>query len=149
MKSLAYALDIDAPPQRIWEQLTDFAGFTEWNPFIRRAAGRLEPGQRIEIRMKLGASERTFRPILSRVEPNRELRWLARIGPKGVFDVERIFELQPLSTGGTRFVQSETCTGVLAPLLFLGGKLERDILRGYREFADAIKRRVEPAVGVR
>lgn len=143
MKKLASALEIAAPPERIWEQLTDFTGFQAWNPFIRSATGDIRPGNRITITMKLGSSERTFRPTVSKVEPNRELRWLAQIGPRGVFDVERIFVIEPLADGRTRFAQSEICTGLLEPILFLGGKLERDILRGYDEFAHAIKDRVE------
>src|SRR5262245_8456299 len=99
MRRLASSLEIDAPPERVWEQLTDFAGFPGWNPFIRRASGVLQAGTRIQITLKLGKSERTFRPMLSKVEPNRELRWLAQVGPKGVFDVERIFELQALGNG--------------------------------------------------
>ena len=143
MRRLAFALDIAAPPERIWEQLTDFAGFHAWNPFIRRASGELRLGNRLTITMKLGSSERTFRPTLIKVEPNRELRWLARVGPRGVFDVERVFQIEPLADGRTRFAQSETCTGLIEPILFIGGKLERDILRGYDQFAHAIKDRVE------
>lgn len=143
MRRLAAHLDIQAPPERVWEQLTDFAAFPSWNPFILNATGTLTVGSRIQITLRLGNANRVFRPTLSKVEPNRELRWLARIGPKGVFDVERVFELQPLGDGRTRFAQSEACTGLLEPVLFIGGKLERDILRGYDALAHAIKARVE------
>ena len=143
MRRLAFALDIAATPERIWEQLTDFAGFHAWNPFIRRASGDLRLGSRLTITMQLGSSERTFRPTLIKVEPHRELRWLARMGPRGVVDVERVFQIEPLADGRTRFAQSETCTGLIEPILFIGGKLERDILRGYDQFAHAIKDRVE------
>ena len=149
MRRLAFHLDIAAPPERIWQQLTDFAGFPTWNPFILRASGDIRVGNRIEIRLQLGKSARTFRPTLSRVEPNRELRWLAQIGPKGVFDVERIFQIEPLGNGVTRFAQSEICTGLLEPVLFIGGKLERDIVHGYDVFAHAIKERVERPSGAK
>ena len=117
MRRLAAHLDIQAPPERVWEQLTDFAAFPSWNPFILNATGTLTVGSRIQITLRLGNANRVFRPTLSKVEPNRELRWLARIGPKGVFDVERVFELQPLGDGRTRFAQSEACTGLLEPVL--------------------------------
>jgi hypothetical protein len=144
MKHLAYALDIDSPPERVWEQLTDFEGFPDWNPFIRRASGKLAPGETLELTLELGGTERTFRPTLTRVVPNRELRWQVRIGVRGIFDVERIFQVEPVGNGRTRFAQSEICSGVLVPVLFLWGKLERDILRGYHELARAVKERVEP-----
>jgi hypothetical protein len=143
MRKLASHLDIAAPPERIWEQLTDFQGFPSWNPFIVRASGKLKVGNQIRITLKLGKAEMTLGPTLIKLEPNRELRWLARVGVKGIFDVERIFQIEPLGTGVTRFAQSEICTGLLAPILFIGGKLERDILNGYDAFARAIKQRVE------
>jgi hypothetical protein len=143
MRRLASALDIAAPPERVWEQLTDFPGFPSWNPFIRKASGDLKVGNQLQITLKLGRVERTFRPKLSRIEPNRELRWVAQVGPKGLFDVERIFQCEPLPNGDTRFAQSEICTGLFEPILFIGGKLEKDILRGYQDFAHAIKERVE------
>jgi hypothetical protein len=143
MRRLASSLEIDALPERVWEQLTDFPGFPAWNPFIRRASGKLEVGNQLTITLKLGRMERTFKPKLSRLEPNRELRWLAQVGPKGLFDVERIFQIEPLPDGRSRFAQSEICTGLFEPILFIGGKLERDILKGYDDFAHAIKERVE------
>jgi hypothetical protein len=143
MRRLAAALDIDAPPERVWEQLTDFSSFPSWNPFIRHAFGDLQVGSKLTITLKLGRAERTFKPTLSKFEPNRELRWLAQVGPKGLFDVERIFQCEPLPDGRTRFAQSEICTGLFEPVLFIGGKLEKDILRGYQDFAHAIKERVE------
>lgn len=148
MKRLAYALEMDTRPERVWEQLTDFEGFPEWNPFIRRASGKLEPGERIRLTLKLGGSERTFRPTLTQVVPNRELRWQVHVGVPGIFDVERIFQIEPAGEGRTRFAQSEICSGALAPILFLGGKLERDILHGYQELARAIKERVERGASV-
>lgn len=143
MRRLAYALDLDTSPERVWEQLTDFEGFPDWNPFIRRASGTLAPGEGIRVTLKLGGREWTFRPTLTRVTPNRELRWQVHLGVPGIFDVERIFQIEPAGEGRTRFAQSEICTGVLTPILFLGGKMERDILRGYQEFAHKVKERVE------
>lgn len=45
-KQLASTIDIDASPQRVWQVLTDFAAYPDWNPFIVRAEGRPEEGVR-------------------------------------------------------------------------------------------------------
>lgn len=136
---------IDAPAERVWAQLTDFPSFPDWNPFVRQAEGRLEPGERLKIRLRLDRGLRiTFRPRLTVVEPNRELRWLATLGRPGVFDVDRAFQIEPRNGGGVRFVMSEECTGWLTPVMF-ATNLEAQLYRGYDALNEALRKRVEQA----
>jgi hypothetical protein len=135
---------IDASPERIWAEITDFASFPEWNPFVREATGRLEPGEQLKIRLRLDRGLRmTFRPRVTAVTPNRELRWLATLGRPGVFDVDRAFQIEP-HDGGARFVMSEECKGWLTPVMF-ATNLEAQLYRGYDAFNEALRRRVEEA----
>ena len=39
MKEVFSEIDIQAPAERVWQVLTDFASYPEWNPFIRRING--------------------------------------------------------------------------------------------------------------
>ena len=134
---------IDAPPERVWAAMTDFASFPDWNPFVRHADGRLEPGERLRIRLRLDHGLRmTFRPRVTVVEPGRELRWLATLGRPGVFDVDRAFQIQPQDDGAVMFVMSEECTGWLTPVMF-ATNLEAQLYRGYDAFNEALRRRVE------
>jgi hypothetical protein len=135
---------IKAPPERVWAAMTDFASFPDWNPFVRRAQGRLEPGERLEIRLRLDHGlPMTFRPRVTVVEPCRELRWLATLGRPGVFDVDRAFQITPYD-GGVMFVMSEECTGWLTPVMF-ATNLEAQLYRGYDAFNEALRKRVEQA----
>lgn len=138
---------IAATPEHIWQALTDFRAFPDWNPFILEARGRLQLGSRLLIRLHLfGPRPVTFKPAVTMVEPNRELRWLARVLRPGVFDTERVFRIEPAGEGNSRFVQHETCTGLLAPLLFAAG-LARPIAGGYRAMNLALKARLEQSGG--
>ncbi|MFV9678130.1 MAG: SRPBCC family protein [Methanosarcinales archaeon] len=40
---------IEASAERIWQILTDFSVFPQWNPFIRRASGEVKTGARLEV----------------------------------------------------------------------------------------------------
>jgi hypothetical protein len=44
MRELRREIVIDAPPERVWAAVTDFAAYPEWNPFIRRISGELREG---------------------------------------------------------------------------------------------------------
>lgn len=42
-KQLRAQIDIHATPQQIWQILTDFGAYPQWNPFMTRAAGTPTP----------------------------------------------------------------------------------------------------------
>jgi hypothetical protein len=134
---------IKSSPERVWAEMTDFASFPSWNPFVREASGKLEPGEQLRIRLALDRMNMTFKPRVTVVEPNRELRWLATLGRPGVFDVDRAFQIEP-HNGGVRFVMSEECTGWLTPVMF-ATNLEAQLYRGYDAFNEALRKRVEGA----
>ena len=135
---------INAPADRVWAEMTDFASFPSWNPFVREASGRLEPGEQLKIRLQLDRMKMTFKPRVTVVEPNRELRWLATLGRPGVFDVDRAFQIEPPAAGSVLFVMSEECTGWLTPVMF-ATNLEAQLYRGYDAFNNALRMRVEGA----
>ena len=143
MRSVHAEIEIGAPAERVWAILTDFPAFPRWNPFVREAGGRLQPGEQLTIRLHLyGRMLTTFKPTVTLVEPERELRWLARLGRPGLLDVERIFQIVPQDSGTVRFIQHEDCTGALATPLFAAG-LGTRIHRGYRTMNRALKERAE------
>ena len=89
MKELRSEIEIEAPTERVWRVLTDFAAYPEWNPFIRRVSGRAEVGERLVVHMQpSGTRGMTFRPTVMKVEPGRELRWLGHLLVPGIFDGE-------------------------------------------------------------
>ncbi len=142
MKELRTEISITAPPDRVWRQLTDFASFPQWNPFIRRATG--EPGEGAQLEVYLqpsGARVMTFRPRILKAEQNSELRWLGHFLIPGLFDGEHIFTIEPLEAGRVRFVQREIFTGLLVPLFMRW--LEKDTRRGFEEMNLALKVRAE------
>jgi len=134
-------IEILATPSRIWETLSGFSRFAEWNPFIPQIAGKLEVGSQLDVVIAPpGGSEMTFRPTLLRVEPGRELRWRGKLFIKGLFDGEHFMQLVELGPARTRFVHGEDFTGILVKLA--GNALTRTA-RGFVLMNQALKRRVE------
>src|SRR5207247_8663123 len=106
MLELRTDIEIDAPVERVWEVLTDFDRFPDWNPFIRRIHGKAQVGSRLDV--FLGASGTRgmrFRPTVTKLVPNRELRWLGRVGLRRLSAGEPISQTEPLGATCPRFMQ--------------------------------------------
>jgi hypothetical protein len=148
MLELRTETQIDAPVDRVWNVLMDFAAYPTWNPFLRRIGGRPEVGSRLDV--EIGASgtrPMRFRPTVMSVVPNREFRWLGHLAIRGLFDGEHIFELAPVGSGSTRFVQRERFRGLFLP--FLARRLEKDVRRGFEEMNRALRERATHSPGSR
>jgi hypothetical protein len=141
MRELRTDLEIGAPPGRVWQVLTDFDEYPEWNPFIRSIEGELVLGSQLRIRIEPpGVRGMTFKPTVRAVEPGRELRWLGRLFVPGLFDGEHRLAVEPLDGGRSRFVQSERFSGLLVRLF---AKTLVATERGFVEMNEALKRRAE------
>ncbi|VVB88316.1 Polyketide cyclase / dehydrase and lipid transport [uncultured archaeon] len=142
MKQLRTELEINAPAERVWQLLTDFASYPQWNPFIRRASGEPRKGAQLQVYLQpSGAKGMTFQPKVLKAEPARELRWLGHFLIPGLFDGEHIFTIEPLEAGHVRFVQREIFTGILVSLF--SRWLSKDTRRGFEEMNQALKSRAE------
>ena len=117
MRTIEHAVDIEATPATVWQLLTDTDRYKDWNPFIPRLSGRLVPGERLTLTVRPGTRTMTFRPIVLAVEDGTLIRWRGRLGLPGLFDGEHELRLEPIPDGGTRFVQRETFTGLLVPMM--------------------------------
>jgi len=142
MHELQTEIEIEAPAERIWSILTDFAAYPEWNPFIRSIRGTPERGRALEVRIQpSGARGMTFRPTVLVAERPREFCWRGRLLVPALFEGEHCFRLEPLPGDRVRLRHSERFRGILVPLL--RGRIDRDTRRGFVEMNAALKQRAE------
>ena len=141
-RSLQAEVEIQASAERVWEVLTDFAAYPDWNPFIVQVVGEPVPGQRLELRMRLsGGRAMTIRPEVLEADPGRALRWLGRLLVPGLFDGEHRFTIQPSGPGRVRLTQHEEFRGLLAPLLLV--MIAKPTLASFHQMNQALKARLE------
>jgi hypothetical protein len=133
-------IDIEASPEAVWAQLTDLGGYEDWNPFITRAAGSANPGERLTLRMQpAGGRAVTIRPRVTTAAEGSTFEWLGHLGVRGIFDGRHRFELSP-TPAGTHVVQRETFRGVLVRPL--RRSLDTGTLAGFEAMNAALRRRV-------
>ena len=136
-------IEVRAPPERVWPALIDFKRYPEWNPFMPRAEGKREVGEKIEVIIRPpGRKEWRIRPTVTSVIPNRRLQWLGRLLLPKVFDGRHTLRVEPAGEGASRVIQEESFVGLLVPF---SGKLLDATRRGFEEMNRALKKRVERA----
>lgn len=138
--TLSTSVDIDAPPEKVWEVLVDREAYPEWNPFIVSSTGGLKEGGTITNVMRdADGSETEFTPTVLVVKPDRELRWIGSLSPGLLFDGEHFFRLTERGAG-TRLIHSELFTGALVPPM--QSWLDDGTLRQFNAMNKALKQRV-------
>jgi hypothetical protein len=141
-KHIRTEIVIHATPAEVWNVLTDFNRYPEWNPFITSLKGVSTKGEKLVARMEPpNGSAMTFKPTVLIANRNKELRWLGHLLFPGLFDGEHIFELYENTDGTTTFVQREEFTGILVPLF--SKMLDTKTLAGFELMNKQLKQRVE------
>lgn len=142
MKEVRTEIEINADPEKVWKILTDFEKYDHWNPFIKRIIGQAKEGNKIEIHIETpGGKNRKYRPEVTKVEHEHELRWL---GKSLLLNGEHIFTIERLQAGPVKFVHREVFDGLLTSIF--GKSLDTDVKQGFEEMNRALKENAERAV---
>ena len=137
MKHYNAAATIAAPPERVWEILTDAPAYSEWESGVQRVEGRIAPGEKIKVVSEANPG-RAFPVKVTGFEPGRSMVWSGGM-PLGLFKGVRTFTLTP-EDGGTRFTMREEYTGPLLPLIW---RSMPDLGPSFEQFAGGLKAKAE------
>ncbi len=140
--SISTEIEIKAPASAVWSELADAEAYPDWNPFVKHLSGDLEAGSRLNVTIQSeGNAPMDFTPEVLVADAGEELRWVGRLGFKGIFDGEHYFILEETDRGTTILRHGEHFKGILGyPLLALIGE---DTQNGFLAMNTALKERVE------
>ena len=141
MKELVTEIDIVASPSRIWQVLTDFKKYSEWNPFMTKVSGKAVKGEKLDVTMpNPQGGTMVISPTVLAVEEESELRWLGRT-EGDTFNGEHSFVIRPTSQGNVHFIHSEKFTGSMVSML--EGWLDAVVRKYFEDMNKALKDRAE------
>lgn len=135
-------ITIHASPEDIWAVLTDFDKYPQWNPFIKKIQGEICEGSNLKISLQPpGSFGMNIKPVLLKVNPFNEMRWLGHLLFPGLLDGEHVLEIRAKGDGTCLFIQKEYFSGLLLPLM------EKIIMEstgeGFFQMNEALRDRVE------
>jgi hypothetical protein len=142
LKTIETNIVIDSTPERIWDVLTNFEEYELWNPFMTKVVGNASLGSKIEVNIKtISGKNRSYYPIITKCETNKELRWKGKSFLPGIFDGERVFVLKKSDDDKVSFSHKEIFSGLGVKLV--GNKLDENLREGFVRMNEALKVRAE------
>lgn len=135
-------IEIAAPPDRVWSELTAIERWSEWQPGV--ATARLQGGLAAGSVFRWKVNGLSIVSTIQELEPPRRVGWTGRsLGT----EASHLWLLEALSDGGTRVVTRESMSGWLPRLLklFAPGFLAKSLASSLR----ALKARAEGGMGSR
>jgi hypothetical protein len=144
MTKLQVQIDIDAPIATVWQILTDFARYPEWNRFTRRVECDSIVGNPVTVYAYLTPEAQQPREThlqLRTFEAPQRLCWGS---DAWYLRVHRCQELTVLDEGLTRYTNWETFEGLLAPLVMATQRA--NLLAAYQLCAENLKVRAENTI---
>ena len=138
---VATSIEIATPPALVFDVLTNFAAYPEWNPFFSAVRGRAEVGSSLEFEVKAAQGKgRTLRAVLTELAPGARVVWRGGMA-LGLFRGEHSFELLK-SAAGCVVHDVESFAGPLATFLIDDKRMEQQ-RQGFALFDQALKTRCE------
>ncbi|MFN2340996.1 MAG: SRPBCC family protein [Halanaerobium sp.] len=133
-------IDINASISEVWNILTDFESWENWNSFIPMVQGEFEVGKKMSIKVvSPGMKEMFFKPKIYSIEINKRISWggsFLIFVYKGTHE----FLLEYIDYKVTRFRQIERFKG---PIILLMQKMITKTAIGYQNMNQEFKQYVE------
>jgi len=138
---IEHRIGIQAPPDVIWEAISDLAAWADWNPLYPKAAGDVRIGGTLALTLALpGHKPRQIAPVVLDWTPNELLHWrLTMIG--GLVKTVRFLEIETLAEASCIVSNGEIFGGLIGSRAVK--PMGNAIYRGFREMNEALKARAE------
>ena len=114
-KTVTTTTVVNGSKPEVWETLTNFAAYENWNPVVTHAEGEPVEGSELDLELVLpGHDPESLDAEVLIARPDRKIWWQARLLVPGLRDYEYEFILEPLEEGRVLVTQQFRIEGLLA-----------------------------------
>ena len=115
MKQYHTSVTVNGTLNEVWQGLTNFKSYPDWNPIVGKLTGEMKEGQKIST--YIVPLKGTFYPVLLRYHENRELLWQGALGAKFLLAAKHYYRLKAVSATQTELQHGEYFTGLFSYFL--------------------------------
>jgi hypothetical protein len=139
MKEYHTSIKINASVSEVWQVLTDFDSYSEWNPLVTKLDGNIVEGGIINT--TIAPLKETFHPILLSYKTEKEITWQGKRIALFLLAGKHYYRLKRDSQSVTTLDHGEYFTGLLS--YFISYKLLSKMKEAFVEHNIALKNRIE------
>ncbi|WP_019926263.1 SRPBCC domain-containing protein [Nocardia sp. BMG111209] len=136
------SVEIGASAEIVWQVLTDFGAYGEWNPFALECRTTLRPGEPIDMLVQLtGSQPRKQREFIRTHTPGTEFSYSMKPIPLGALHSLRTQTVTPVSADHCRYHSHFELAGWLQPVV--AASLGAAMRRGFAGMTAGLRERAE------
>jgi len=139
MKQYHTAIVINASAKAVWQELTNFKAYPDWNPIVGKLEGEMKEGSTISTHIV--PLKNTYFPVLTRYDETRELVWKGAQGASFLLAAEHYYRLNELSENQVELQHGEYFTGIISYLL--PKNLLANMHAAFEQHNSLLKQRIE------
>ena len=134
-------LEVAAPAEIVWEVITDLPRYGEWNPFMRECRTSFNPGDPIDMKVKIFARPQPQREWVLEFVSGKRFAYRMKPVPGGTLSSFRSHDVEAAGPARTRYRSFFQLSGWLMPVVrgLLGARLEI----GFQGMTEGIRVRAE------
>jgi hypothetical protein len=140
-RAVEHRIGVQAPAEVVWEVVSDFSTWKDWNPLYRKAEGQMKIGTALTLEQHLpGEPPKVVAPIVQDWVPYEQLHWRStRLG--GFVTAIRYLEIENMGPNNSTFSNGELFMGLL--LRFVSREERRKLKAAFTEMGEAVRDRAE------
>lgn len=114
---VGHRIEVDAPPELVWDFIADFEGWQGWNPLYVSTRGKAEPGQKLHFTVVLeGLKPQKAAAKVTALRTNELFEYgMSSFG--GLLRTQRFIEVEELTPTRCAVINGEIMGGPLGPLV--------------------------------
>lgn len=117
MKEIKGSVLINAAAEKVWEKMTDFSSYPQWNPWIKSMTGELRVDNIYHVTAQPpGKGATSFKSKLVKIDEGKEMLFRGKV-MGGLVKDDHVFSVDPIDAGKCLFSQSVVFSGPMASLI--------------------------------
>ena len=137
--------EIDGTTDEVWKVISNFQGYTDWNPTITNASGEMKEGSTVGVTFSLPFSKSMDLNLLVQdIDKGRAFSLISTLLEPKILDSVHYLSIEKAENGNVKFCQGEKFSGLLLYLVF--PFIKSTLEKSFEEMNKALKNRVEGVV---
>lgn len=141
LKHIRTEIIINAPRELVWDLLTDFNAYPQWNPFLISVEGVLVQDGRLNCVIQGASGKMNFSPVIKKIRRCSYFSWKGKLLFPGLFDGYHYFKIEEQGPGTVKFIQGERFSGLLSR--FILKKIKDQTTAGFNRMNLSLKELAE------